>query len=342
MKMNNKNFLTKFQQNLWGFAFVRIITFLINLRFFEIVNKKDLFTLNDLVEYFNWSQRPSKLLIRYLIKLGLIRKIRDNKYELTKLANDWFIKEGNHFINDFVKRTNRLLNAYDDLEDLFINDKPNNQLYKETMDAFGKDFELTGNFVNNMHSMTSCFEDELINNIDFSNTKSILDIGTGIGSISVSVINSNKNIYGDIIDLPGVTHFTFDYIKKECIYPKQLNIISNDWSIIKTYKNSYDLIILSQVLHEFKEGEINEIINECVRLLSPNGKIVIAGFFNNIDINNELDLIFSFNMLLELGSDNPELIWLKQQFSKQGLNCTKETVLPGHRVMVIFDRNIKQ
>ena len=160
--MNNKDFLTKFQQNIWGFAFVRLLTFLIHLRFFERVSKKDVFTLNDLIEDFNWSLRPSKLLIRYLIKLGLINEIIDNKYQLTKLANDWFINEGKHFISDFVKRANRLLIAYEDLEDLFINDVPNNQLYEDTKNAFGVDPELTDDFVNDMHSMTSCFDDELI------------------------------------------------------------------------------------------------------------------------------------------------------------------------------------
>ncbi len=102
----------------------------------------------------------------------------------------------------------------------------------------------------------------------------ILDIctGTAANAIAIAKLNTDSIIVG--IDL-----------SKEMLHIAQKKVDSNDLNNVKLYNmdasdttfedNTFDVIIISLVLHELPEELASKILLEAKRILKPEGKILV-------------------------------------------------------------------
>ncbi|NOZ47000.1 MAG: class I SAM-dependent methyltransferase, partial [Chlorobi bacterium] len=114
------------------------------------------------------------------------------------------------------------------------------------------------------------FLNPVINEID--NSSRILDIGTGAGKM-LQILHKEKQVTGVGID---TEQSMLDEAKKKLTNtPIQLYQIDAGKNYF--FKNeSFDSVTICSVLFNLKEKEaINQILSEALRVLKPNGKIVI-------------------------------------------------------------------
>lgn len=103
----------------------------------------------------------------------------------------------------------------------------------------------------------------------------ILDLCTGTGTNAVNIAKKNTSVKIVGVDLSkemlAVAKFK---IEKE----KLLNIelFQMDATDMSFEDNCFDKVLLSLVLHEMDEGVAASIINEAIRVLKPDGEIMIT------------------------------------------------------------------
>ena len=103
----------------------------------------------------------------------------------------------------------------------------------------------------------------------------ILDLCTGTGTNAVNIAKKNSSVKVVGIDISKkMLTVAESKIKKE----KLLNIelFQMDATNMNFEDNCFDKVLLSLVLHEIDEEIATSIINEAIRVLKPNGEIIIT------------------------------------------------------------------
>lgn len=257
----------------------------------------------DILTEFSWKERPFICVVDILIDLGLVVR-HEQMLSLTPVSRKWLVKTSKNYIGDFIIRANTLAKAYDEhLETLMTEDIPDKVMCTQTKNAFGGDIAMAETFAKSMDAMTREFANEILGQIRVTNIKKCLDVGAGLGVMTSMISERQPSTKITVLELPGVAQLLQNQVNS-FTYNKQFKVISADWRDINTHiepNEKFDLIILSQILHEEKKEDAKRLIEICANLLSSNGQLAIIGF---LDDTSFLTHLFTLNLLMELGSDN--------------------------------------
>ena len=98
----------------------------------------------------------------------------------------------------------------------------------------------------------------------------------------------------------------------------------------------YDVVIVSQVLHEEREDQALTLIKDAADRLVEGGLLLIVGFLDaSASYRGVLSSIFTLNLLVELGSDNPKQAWVSHIAKQMSVVPTKIVNITGGRVLWI-------
>ena len=133
---------------------------------------------------------------------------------------------------------------------------------------------------------------EIIKNIDFKNSKNIIELGPGLGTFT-KVILKKANPDAKIICFEVNNKFC-NYIKKNCADDRLIVINAGADSIRKELKKisikKVDCIISGLPLKNFPERKRKKIIAEVKNTLNENGRFIIFQYTNSLSA--VLDLYF--------------------------------------------------
>lgn len=306
---------------LWTVSPLKLVALSIENRLWNyIAERNDKVKFADIVAVFSWKERPLTQIVNIFEDLGLVEQ---NGVEicLTSASRKWLVKGSKDYIGDFMIRANVLAKAYDEhLETLLKEDVPDKTMHDLTKAAFGGEMDASEMFAKSMDAMTREFAEEILNQIDTKDVHKCLDIGAGLGAMANIISERQPNAGITVLELPGVA----ELLQKQVMtfkYGKQFRVICARWQDIHKHlapEEKFDLIILSQVLHEEKKEDAEKLIRICADLLSSNGKLAIVGFLDDTSL---LTHLFTLNMLMELGSDNLTQKEISLIAEKNGVIC---------------------
>ena len=340
--MNNlKNIL----DHIWGVAPLKVVSMTILCGFWDYLSNNPKVLKTDLRSHFNWKERPFDRVADLLTDLNLIQT-NNGKVRLTNISQKWLVKTSKDYIGDFIVRANELSKAYDNIGEMLCNDKPDIVMYESTINAFGKDSNSTVVFTKSMDAMTREFLFEITDKINFDNTNKVLDIGAGLGIISIEFSKLFPETEFILLELPGVSELSLQYVNDNA-NPNKIKVITGDLKKTDTWQKeelsqnfSFDLIILSQILHELTIEETKLLFQKCSDLLVENGKLVVIGFLDNLEKYKMLSHIFSLNMLFEMGSDNPNKDEITEIAKQNNITFDNDYYLSAGRMLWIGHKTV--
>ncbi|WP_195270581.1 5-hydroxy-benzimidazole O-methyltransferase BzaC [Eubacterium sp. 1001713B170207_170306_E7] len=109
----------------------------------------------------------------------------------------------------------------------------------------------------------------------------ILDVGAGSGAFALGFLEKFEDTRATLVDIRQVLPQTQKLVEKSGLRDKsrvlfhEQNILEPDWQL----EGSYDLIILSNIVHAYAEEEISCILKTVSGLLSEEGILLIHDFF---------------------------------------------------------------
>jgi 2-polyprenyl-3-methyl-5-hydroxy-6-metoxy-1,4-benzoquinol methylase len=161
----------------------------------------------------------------------------------------------------------------------------------------GRDDSWLEAFIAAMHSRAIHQAKEIAAVLDLSQTKNVLDIGGGSGAFTFEFIRENPAIRGTIFDLPNVIPITRKYITREG-FSDSVSTIAGDY-LKDEFGFSYDLILLSAVLHINSPEENKILLNKCAESMNHEGQIVILDHVMSDDRTMPAaGAFFALNMLV--------------------------------------------
>ncbi len=271
----------------------RVLLTAIELKIFTLLGTHML-TSDEVSQKINSNLRATDRLMNALCAMGILRKVHGKFYN-TDLSSKYLV-EGKPYFMGNLYHTSNLWGNWSHLTDSVINGTS-----AVTNKSKSEKDDWVESFIGAMHYRGVHQGKILAMMIDISNVRTMLDVGGGSAAFAIEVVKKNPDITATVLDLPYVIPLTKKYVSETGLTDK-FNFIEGDY-LTAEIKGSYDLILLSAIVHINSYDQNKMLIKKCANALNKDGMIVINDFIMNEDRTQpHHGALFSLNMLV--GTEN--------------------------------------
>ena len=143
-------------------------------------------------------------------------------------------------------------------------------------------------FIKGMTDYASYRGRDILNYIDFSKVKNLLDVGCGPGIYVAMFCESYADLHCTCYDVPEALRITEDYLEKQGFLNRVTLQPGNYLSDLSFGESEYDVVFISHVLHQEDEATCAAIVKKAFNALKPEGKIIIQAMFLNNSMTGPL------------------------------------------------------
>ncbi len=202
-----------------------------------------------------------------------------------------------------------------DFNELYKKQKQNSTFKPKSVDEWDKK---APSISKRIHK--SIYNEELLNLMDFSGCETFLDVGCGVGNISLLVANRFKSVYA--LDFSKV-------MLKEVENEAKKRDIDNIKTIHLSWEDSWDIVPNADIILASRSMEVNDMRDALEKLNKKANKRVyltykVGGSFISDDIlkfigkkiNKKPDFIYTVNILYQMGI-MPKINYIKSEGKKK-------------------------
>lgn len=270
-----------------GHIYFQTLSAAVELDLFTRLDRQNGLSRSQISKRLNIRHKPIRILLSGLSALGLIYR-RGEKYHNTPLSKIYLSRESQksfaplvrwqHHIN--YKPMFRFLDALKSNKNVGLDELPGSgkTLYKKlTHTPF-----LEKIFQEAMESISAQANSLLVEHLNLSKTKFLVDIGGGNGANIISLAQKNPHLKAAIFDSPSVCKIALMNIKKNKLQDR-LHAIQGD-----CFKNNFpkeaDTLMFCHFLTIYSEAKNLRILKNAYNTLPKGGKVII---FNMMQNDNE-------------------------------------------------------
>ena len=245
----------------------RIMLSAFELDIFSLLDQKPM-PSDEIAERLGLNPRATDRLMNAVCALGFMKKEAEI-FSNTEVGSQLFVKGKPGYMAG-LHHTNSLWETWSTLTESV---KAGTAVYERPTDINERDPDWLDAFIGAMHYRGMKQADDMIFHVDLGNAKTMLDIGGGSGVFDMAFVRADDSRSATVFDLPNVKPIAERFIN-EAHMSKRINVISGDYNI-DPLPQSYDLILLSAVVHINSWQGNAALIRKCASALNPGGRIVI-------------------------------------------------------------------
>ena len=313
----------------YSFRESRVLLSAVELKIFTVLDKH-LITSDEVSKKINADPGATNRLINALCGMGLLKKVKDKFYN-SDLSSKYLVEGKSDFMGNLY-HTNHLWKTWTHL----TNSVRQGSSYTGDQNKREKD-DWVEAFIAAMHYRGVKQGKILSMMINLNNVNKMLDVGGGSAAFSMELVKKNPAINAVVLDLPHVIPLTKKYVSEAGLLDN-FNFIEGDY-LTENFESSYDLILLSAIVHINSYKQNKTLIKKCADALNKNGMIIISDFVMNDDRTQPYHgTLFSLNMLVGTASgDTYTEGEMREWFESAGLSEIerKNTSFGSDLMMVI-------
>ncbi len=165
----------------------------------------------------------------------------------------------------------------------------------------GQDSDFFESFLASMHHRAKDEAAILAPRLNFSDTRTILDVGGGSGAFAIEFAKVSPDIRAVVFDLPQVTPITQRYIA-EAGMEKQVTTRSGNFltdDLTDDLWQGFDMIFFSEIVHMHSFNENKALMRRVGKALNPGGWVLLMDHFLSEDrLSPGPNTLFALNMLV--------------------------------------------
>jgi len=262
-------------------------------------------------------------LLSALVTMGLLR-CDEHGYQNTPSTTEFLVTTSRFYMGELMLLMDEEWDAWSHLEEVVRSGTPPVQgnLFMNRPKTSAKVLAV-------LHRMAQRTAPSLVEKIDLSSSRTLLDVGGGAGTYSLAFCKRYSALQATLFDLPNTLIVTRKQIENEQMLDR-IQLIAGDFNQ-DVIPGEYDVVFLSDILHYQTNEENGALISKLYDLLLPGGRIIVKDMFLNQDIADPgWNAIFSIHLMVytERG----------RCFSKQETECWLEQA--GFSSISEVERNI--
>ncbi|HEA67041.1 MAG TPA: SAM-dependent methyltransferase [Desulfobacterales bacterium] len=244
----------------------------------------------EIAQKLNLDKRAVTTFLNALTAMNLLKKTGDI-YSNTRSSKSFLSKDSQDYIGYFILHHHHLVVSWSQLDRAVKTGKP------IRTGASQKDKGQRESFIMGMFNLARGLAPRLSNQINLSNRQHLIDLGGGPGTYAVYFCLKNPRLKATVYDLPSTQPFAEKIIEKFGLSDR-IDFIEGNY-LEDSIQGTYDVALLSNILHTDGHENCQMIINKTVAALEPGGLVVVHDFILDNTMDGPLfPALFSLNMLL--------------------------------------------
>jgi len=236
--------------------------------------------------------KGTRMFLNACIALGVLEE--DNgKYANNELSQAFLTPGKPGYLGDALRYSDDLYQTWGNLEQALKTGEVQMPLEKYT----GEDLEQTRHFVYAMHNRALGIGRMMVDLVDLSDRKKMIDVGGGPGTYSSLFAQRYSQLHSQVLDLPGVVKIAQEIIASlgvaRQVTTKNLDYMHDD------FPTGNDVVLISGVFHRENETTCRGFIQRAYNALQSGGLLIISDVFTDAGGSSPLfATLFGLNMML--------------------------------------------
>lgn len=234
------------------------------------------------------ARRPGVVLTTALAAMKLIER-RDGLWHATQLAADHLVAGREHDIGGYVALMATAPGVVELVERLKTN-RPANEsgpgaafIYRDGLKSAMDDAALARHFTMALAGRARVVAPFLADKLDWGQNRRLLDIGSGSGFYAIAATERWPNLEAIALDRPEVLRVARE-MAGESPAGSRIAFAEADM-FADPFPGDCDVMLLSNILHDWDEPECQTLVTKCAAALPPGGQLVI----HDVVLNDALD-----------------------------------------------------
>jgi len=277
-----------------------LLTALVHLDLFSWLGEHPS-TLPDICRAFQTTGRPTDVMLTLLAAMGLVER-RDDVFRLTPTAREHLVKTSPWFLGPYYESLKNRPVALDLLAVLRTG-KPANWSSKSGGQDWHKSMEsdeFAAQFTAAMDSRGVYLAQAVAKALDLSRRRRVLDIAGGSGVYACSLVTHHPDLSATVFEKPPVDRISARAIaNRGC--SERVTVVAGDM-LADRLPEGADVHLWSNVLHDWDEPVVRQLLGKSFEALPPGGLVVIHDAFLNATKDGPLH-VAEYSVLLMHSSE---------------------------------------
>ncbi len=237
--------------------------------------------------------RPASVLITALRAFGLLMKNSSGQFELSPLAREHLV-HGSHFdVSDYIGMMGKTPGVQTMIERLVTNRpagiKPSEPgaafIYRKGLESAMETPDEARRLTLALAGRARNVAPLLAERLPISGNELLLDAGGGTGLYSIALLQKHPTLRAIVWDRPQVLKIAHEMAQA---YGVEDRLVCKPGDMFADAVPEADLILLSNVLHDWDVPECRFLLGRFAQTLRPGGRLVIHDVFLNDDLDGPL------------------------------------------------------
>jgi 3-hydroxy-5-methyl-1-naphthoate 3-O-methyltransferase len=264
-----------------GFWAFKTLAAAIELNLCDLLSGGNGRTLEQAARELKLERRPADMLLAACASLGLLDKT-SGLYHNTDLAEAFLVQGKPYYIGGLVRYCDqREYLPWHDVVTALRTNRPTTWDPDKQESLFTTDDHVMMElFWEATHTLSSSTAQQLAAAHDFSEHKSLLDVGGGSGSYPIELCRQYPHLTATVYDLEHVCGIAKEKIAAAGL-ESRIATAAGDFLKDAALPTGHDIVLLSLILHDWDEDTDRRLLGKCFAALPSGGSIVISELLLN-------------------------------------------------------------
>ncbi|MDZ7860641.1 MAG: methyltransferase [Candidatus Krumholzibacteriota bacterium] len=242
----------------------------------ELLMKSGL-SIPQLADQLSVDERGMRALISTLSDIGIVNNEND-VISLTALGRETSLPDRS--LSGYIKFHSLLSNHWANLDKLL---KKGSSLPIDPNISVSP--EIVKSYIEAMDALGMPISEELVNALDIKSGDRVLDLGGGSSVHARAILSKHPDAQVTLLDRPIVIKLLKEEFSGKWNISKNLILTEGDYLNLRS-DEKYDIILLSNIIHNESSDNILNILESCSRVLNEGSRLAILDYFYSA--NNKL------------------------------------------------------
>jgi predicted O-methyltransferase YrrM len=252
-------------------------------------------TLEDLQSELGIAQRPAIVLTTALRAMKLLHRNSAGQFEVTPVAKEHLLRGGDFDVGNYLSLAASAPSVLNMVERLRSNRPAGLSgdeagaafIYRDGMKSAMEQTELAEHFTLALSGRAKNVAPVLAQQVPLSGASRLLDIGGGTGIYSIAFVRTNPQLQAVVFDRPEVLKTAERFIADMNV-SERVDLIAGD--MFTDALPEADVILLSNILHDWDVPECKTLIGRCAKALTPGGRLIVHDVLLDDDLGGPLPI----------------------------------------------------
>ena len=252
-------------------------------------------TLVELQADLHLAERPTTVLTTALRAMQLLSKNPAGQFELTPIAAEHLVRGEEFDVGSYLSLAATSPGVTEMVERLRTNRPAGLSgdgagaafIYRDGMKSAMEQTQLAAHFTLALSGRAKNVAPVLAAQVPLNNATTLLDLGGGTGIYSIAFLRANPGLRAIVFDRPEVLK-TAERFANDHSVADRAQLLPGD--MFADPLPNADVILLSNILHDWDVAECQTLIHRCAASLNPGGRLIIHDVLLNDDLDGPLPI----------------------------------------------------